>query len=91
MIKLLKTVKEFFAHPIIQMALVLGASTITLAYFSKRVCVEPLRNWELALPAFVATLFQGFAYKKKGSRLNRPWIGMLIVVLASLLIIASNS
>ena len=73
------------------MALVLGASTIVLAYFSKRVFVEPLRNWELALPAFVATLFQGFAYKKRVSRFGRPWIGMLIVVLVTLLIIAFNS
>lgn len=88
---LLKTLKEFFAHPIIQMALVLGASTVILSYFSKRVSVEPLRNWELALPAFIATLFQGFAYKKKASRFSRPWVGMLIIVLTTILIIAFDS
>jgi hypothetical protein len=86
-----KKIKEFFLHPIIQMALVMGASTIILAYFSKRVFAEPMRNWELGLPAFLATIFQAFAVKKKNSRFSNPWIGMLIVVLATILIIASNA
>jgi hypothetical protein len=87
----MKAVKEFFSHPIIQLALVLGISTITLSYFSKRVMAEPMRNWELGLPALLATLFQGFAASRKSSRLSRPWIGMSIVALATVLIIAFNS
>ena len=87
----MKTIKEFFAHPIIQMALVLGAITIILAYYSKRVFEEPLRNWELALPAFLATLFQGLAASRKTSWFSRPWIGMLILVLATILIIVFNA
>ena len=87
----MKTIKEFFAHPMIQMALVLGASTIILAYYSKRVFAEPLRNWELAIPAFLASLFQGFAASRKTSRFSRPWIGMLILVLATILIIVFNA
>jgi hypothetical protein len=87
----MKTVKEFFAHPIIQTALVLGASIIILAYFSKRVLAEPLKNWELGLPGFLAVLFQGFAKKYESSRFSRPWIGMLIIVLATILVIALNA
>jgi hypothetical protein len=86
----MKTIKEFFAHPIIQMALVLGAITITMAYFSKRVLPEPLMNWELALPAILATLFQGLIKTRPSSRFSRPWIGMVIVVAAAGLIIALN-
>jgi len=86
----MKIVKEFFAHPIIQMALVLGASTVILAYFSKRVFAEPLRNWELGLPALLAMLYQGFAAKGKSYRFSRPWIGIAIIVLATILVIAIN-
>lgn len=75
----------------IQMALVIGASTIILAYYSKRVFAEPLRNWELAIPALLATLFQGFAASRKTSRFSRPWIGMLVLVLATILIIVFNA
>jgi len=83
-------VKEFFAHPIIQAALVLAASTLILSHCSKRVFAEPLRNWELGLPAFVATLFQGLTRLKKPPRLIRPWIGMLLIVLTTVLIIVLN-
>ena len=87
----MKTIKDFFAQPMIQMALVIGVSTILLAYFSKRVFAEPLRNWELAIPAFLATLFQGLAASKKTFGFSRPWMGMLMVALATILIIVLNA
>jgi hypothetical protein len=87
----MKAIKEFFAHPIIQVALVLGASTVILAYFSKRVLDEPLKNLELALPALIATLFQGVSLKKKSAWYGRPWIGMLLIALATVFIILLNS
>lgn len=87
----MKTVKEFFAHPLIQMALVLGAITIVLAYFSKRILAEPLRNWELGLPAYLAVLFQGFVKTRPDSRFSRTWIGILIMVIAGVLVVVLNS
>lgn len=86
----MKTIKEFFAHPIIQMALVLGAVTVILAYVSKRVLDEPLRNWELALPALLASLWQGLAMKLRGSRIGATWVGMLVVVVAAGLVVLRN-
>ena len=86
----MKKIKEFFAHPIIQLALVLGASTLILSYFSKRILAEPIRKWELGLPAFLAMLFQGYAVHKKSFWFSRPWIGILLVVLTTALIIALN-
>ncbi len=87
----MKTIKEFFVHPLIQMALVLGAITIIMAYFSKRVFSEPLRSWELGLPAYLGLLFQGFAKTRESSRFSRPWIGILIVVLLAILVLALNA
>lgn len=87
----MKTVREFIAHPMIQMALVLAAITLILAYFSKRVFAEPLRNWELGLPAFLGSLFQGLTGTRKSSRFSRPWVGVLVTVLAAILVLAVNA
>ena len=85
-----KVVKEFIAHPIIQTALVLGACTIILAYFSKRVLAEPLSNLELGLPALLGMLFQGMTSLRKTKIFYRPWIGMLIIAASTALIILIN-
>ena len=87
----MQKIREFFTHPIIQMALVLGASTILLALYSKRMAPEPLRNWELALPGFCGSLFQGFAQSRKRARLSRPWIGLAIVFLMTVLVVLLNA
>jgi hypothetical protein len=87
----MQTIKDFFAHPIIQTALVTGVSIIVLAWFSKRVFAEPLREWELALPAFLFTLWQGLTARKTAAPwLRRPWIGMLVIAAVTLLIIVLN-
>ena len=87
----MKVVRDFFSHPIIQTALVLGACTIALAYFSKRVLAEPLSNLELGLPALLAMVFQGLTSYRKTRIFYRPWIGMLIIAVTTALIIILNS
>ena len=89
--KVLKKIMEFFSHPIIQMALVLAASTLILSHFSKHMFAEPLRNWELGLPAILASVSQGLAVRYKSSWFRRQWAGMLIVVFSTALIIVLNS
>jgi hypothetical protein len=84
-------VREFFSHPIIQMALVVGASIITLAYFSKRVLPEPLSNLELALPPLLGALFEGLVQMKKKAWYTRPICGILAVVLSTIVVIALNA
>ena len=87
----MRIIREFFAHPIIQTALVTGASTIALAWFSKRIFAEPLRNWELGLPVFLFTLWQGFAaMKNERPWFRRPWIGMTIIATVTVLVILLN-
>ena len=85
-----RAVKEFFSHPIIQTALVAGASTVILAYFSKRVLDVPLRKWELGLPALLLALFQGLAAYRKSSRFSHAWIGMLVIALSTVIVIIIN-
>jgi hypothetical protein len=60
-------VKGFFGLRVILFALALGAGTITLAYFSKRVLPEPLSNLELALPQLSAMVSEGLAAMRRAS------------------------
>jgi hypothetical protein len=82
---------EYLAHPIIQIALAAGASIIILAFVSKRVLPEPLGTLELALPPFVATLFEAIAETRKGAWYTRPIVGIVAVALATILVIALNA
>ncbi len=84
-------VKEYLAHPIIQIALAAGASIIILAYFSKRVLPQPLSTLELALPPFVATLFEALAKTREGAWYTRPVFGVIAIALATVLVIAFNA
>ena len=86
----MKAVREFFSHPLIQTALVLGVCTIALAYFSKRVLPEPLSNLELGLPALLGMLFQGLTSFGNKKKFYRPWVGMLIIAVTTTLIIMIN-
>lgn len=83
-------IKEYLAHPIIQIALAAGASIVILAYFSKRVLSQPLSTLELALPPFVATLFEAIAKTREDAWYSRPLFGIAAVALSTFLVIALN-
>ena len=87
----MQTIKDFFAHPLIQIALAVGFSIVVLAYFSKNVLDEPLSNLEHALPPFIAVLFQPLANIRKGAWFTRPIVGVLAVLLTTVLVIAVNA
>jgi hypothetical protein len=86
-----ENIKAFFAHPIIQFAIALGASTIILAYFSKRVLPEPLSNLELALPQLLAVLFEGIAVSRNVTWYQRPRHGIVVLVVVTFLVIVFNA
>lgn len=87
----MEKIKEYLAHPIIQIALAAGASIIVLAYVSKRVLPQPLSTLELALPPFVATLFEAVAETRKGAWYTRPIFGIVAIALATVLVILFNA
>jgi len=85
-------IKKFSINPQIQIALATGTSIIVLAYFSKRVLPEPLSYLELALPPFVALLFEtATKKKKKAAWYGRPLYGILAILLATVLVIGLNA
>ncbi len=83
--------KKFSMHPRIQIALATGLSIVILAYFSKRVLSEPLSYLELALPPFLATVYETATAKKKNAWFSRPIYGILAILLATVLVIGLNS
>ena len=84
-------IRDFFGHPIIQMALAVGASILVLAYFSKRVLAEPLGDLELALPPFMAVLHEAVAHFRKDAWYSRTVVGIAAVLVATVLVIALNA
>ena len=87
----MKKPKGFSVQPRIQISLVTGLSILTLAYFSKRVLPEPLSYLELALPPFVATVYEAAIAKKKEAWFGRPIFGILAILLATALVIGLNA
>ena len=81
----MKKIKEFFAHPLIQVALCLGFTIILLAYISKRVLHTEFTNRAHAIPGFIAIGFEYFRQSKKLNKYARVlyWnIGMIASALA---------
>ncbi len=77
-------------HPRIQLALAVGASIVALAYFSKRVLPEPLSYLELALPPFIAMVYEVATAKNRTPWYSQPMVGVMAVVLTTALVILLN-
>jgi hypothetical protein len=54
----MKKILELIKSPRIQIALVTGVSIIVLAYFSKKLLPEPIGYLPLAIPLFIATIYE---------------------------------
>ena len=79
--------KEFFKSPHIQIALATGVSILVLAYFSKRVLPKPLEYLELALPPFLATIYEASLSRYKDSRICTTWYWIAAILIATALVI----
>jgi len=69
-------IKELIKSPHIQIALATGFSIIILAYFSKRIFPEPIGYLPLAIPPFIATIYEGVIGKYKDKKFARPGTGL---------------
>ena len=85
-------VKEFFESPHIQIALAVGASIIVLAYFSKRVFTEPIGFLPMAIPPFVATIYEVVLGKYPDSKIstNLYWIVAIFTTTALVIVLSWN-
>ena len=83
--------KKLEINPKIQIALAAGVSILALAYFSKRVLPEPLSYLELAMPPFLATIYEAATKKKEAAWYGRPVVWVLAILLATVLVIVLNA
>jgi hypothetical protein len=79
--------KGFFRSAQIQIALVTGFCIIVLAYFSKKILPEPIGFLSLAIPAFIATVYESFRSKYNYLRIFKKGYWLLAILLSTLLII----
>jgi len=82
--------KEFFKLPHIQIALATGVSIIVMAYFSKRVLPEPIGYLPMAIPPFIALIFEVIISKHKKKKVATTWYWVIAIFFATALIILSQ-
>ena len=83
--------KEFLKSPHIQIALATGLSIIVLAYFSKKILPEPIGYLPLAIPPFIATIYEAVANKYKNKKNSTPWYWVVAILVATALVIVFYS
>jgi len=83
----MKKLKEFFKSPHIQIALATGVSIIVLAYFSKRILPEQIGYLPLAIPPFIAAIYEAVATKRKNKKITTTWYWVAAILLSTALII----
>ena len=66
----MKKLEELIKSPHIQIALVTDVSIIVLAYFSKKILPEPIGYLPLAIPPFIATIYEAVANKYKNKKIT---------------------
>ncbi len=80
-------IKTFFSSPHIQIALATGFSIIVMAIFSKRILPEPIDYLSLAVPPFIATIFELLLEKHKDSKFLNPMYWVVVILLATAFVI----
>jgi predicted histidine transporter YuiF (NhaC family) len=84
-------IKEFFRSPHIKIALATGFSIIVMAIFSKRILPEPISYLSLAIPPFIATIFELLLEKHKDSKFLNPLYWVLAILLSTVIVIYFHS
>jgi hypothetical protein len=83
----MKKLTEFFKSPHIQIALATGTSIIVMAYFSKRVLAEPIAYLPLAIPPFIAIIYEAVLKKYENSWISKTWYWIVLIFLSTFLVI----
>jgi len=80
-------VKNFLKSPHIQIALATGLSIVVMAYFSKRVLTEPIGYLPMAIPPFIALIYENVLNKHKKKKIATAWYWVIAILVATTLII----
>jgi predicted histidine transporter YuiF (NhaC family) len=86
----MKKILELLKSPHIQIALATGLSIIVLAYFSKKILPEPIGYLPLAIPPFIATIYEAVVAKHKNKKIAATWYWVAAILGSTLLIILLN-
>jgi len=76
---------DYFRSPHIQISIVTGLSILVLAFFSKRILPEPIGYLPLAIPPFIATIFESIYGKYKDRKFATTWYWILAIIFATFL------
>lgn len=87
----MQKLKELLKSPHIQISLATGVSIIALAYFSKKILPEPIGYLPLAIPPFIATIYEAVAAKHKNKKITTTWYWVAAILLATALVIVIYS
>jgi len=87
----MQRLKELLKSPHIQIALATGVSIIVLAYFSKKILPEPIGYLPLAIPPFIATIYEAVAAKHKNKKITTTWYWVVAILVATVLVIVFYS
>ncbi len=83
----MKKLKELIKSPHIQIALATGVSIIVMAYVSKRMLSEPIGYISLAIPPFLATIYEAVLNRYKDSRICTTWYWIVAIFIATAVVI----
>lgn len=83
----MKKLKELLKSPHIQIALASGVSIIVMAFVSKRLLLEPIGYVPLAIPPFLATVYESLFKRYKNSRICTTWYWVAAIFIATVPII----
>ena len=78
---------QFIKSPHIQIAFATGISIVIMAYVSKRVLEKPIGYLTLAIPPFIALIFETVFDKYKNSKFLKTWYWVTAVLLSTAIII----
>lgn len=83
----MKKLKELIKSPHIHIALAAGVCIIVLAYFSKRILPEPIGYLPLAIPPFIASIYEAVAAKHKNKKISTTWYWVTAILITTAIII----
>jgi predicted histidine transporter YuiF (NhaC family) len=83
----MQKLKELLKSPHIQIAFATGVSIVVLAYFSKRVLPEPIGYLPLAIPPFIATIYEAVTAKHKNKKITTTWYWVVAILITTAIVI----
>lgn len=83
--------KKQIKSPHIHISLATGFSIIALAYASKRILPEPIGYLPLAVPPFLATIYESVLSRYKGRKICTSWYWVVAILIATALVIALHA